>query len=206
MATIPLDEKFIGLSASVDTTQRRSELINAQSQAYTMQDIVDTVGENVNYLSVLGKAVNGTNVNGTTITKSSSILISANTLVSGDILNIDCSFIMNSFSPTQIMSVYVYSNTSDSLTGATLLGQILPSTLKGFIGMSRTFYVSPTQKLIGIDEFISNLNSNQSNSDYYSTITFNYTAAQYIIFACKVANTSYPTPQAHLNHAFITKV
>jgi hypothetical protein len=42
MATIPLDEKFIGLSASVDTTQRRSELINAQSQAYTMQDIVDT--------------------------------------------------------------------------------------------------------------------------------------------------------------------
>lgn len=44
MATIPLDEKFIGLSASVDTTQKRSELINEQSQAYTMQDIIDTVG------------------------------------------------------------------------------------------------------------------------------------------------------------------
>jgi hypothetical protein len=43
MATIPLDEKFIGLSASVDTTQKRSELINEQSQAYTMQDIIDTV-------------------------------------------------------------------------------------------------------------------------------------------------------------------
>jgi len=43
MAIIPNDEKFIGLSASVDTTERRSALINAQSEAYTMQDIVDTV-------------------------------------------------------------------------------------------------------------------------------------------------------------------
>jgi hypothetical protein len=43
MAQIPLDEKFICLSASVDTTERRSALINAQSQAYTMQDIIDTV-------------------------------------------------------------------------------------------------------------------------------------------------------------------
>lgn len=43
MAIIPNDEKFIGLSASVDTTERRSALINAESQAYTMQDITDTV-------------------------------------------------------------------------------------------------------------------------------------------------------------------
>jgi len=44
MAQIPLTEQFIGLSQSVDTTERRSALINAESQAYTMQDIVDTVG------------------------------------------------------------------------------------------------------------------------------------------------------------------
>lgn len=43
MAIIPSNEKFIGLSASVDTTERRSALINAESQAYTMQDITDTV-------------------------------------------------------------------------------------------------------------------------------------------------------------------
>lgn len=43
MAIIPNDEKFIGLSASVDTTERRSALVNAESQAYTMQDITDTV-------------------------------------------------------------------------------------------------------------------------------------------------------------------
>lgn len=43
MAIIPNDEKFIGLSASVNTTERRSALINSESQAYTMQDITDTV-------------------------------------------------------------------------------------------------------------------------------------------------------------------
>jgi hypothetical protein len=43
MAIIPNDEQFIGLSPTVNTTERRSALINAESQAYTMQDITDTV-------------------------------------------------------------------------------------------------------------------------------------------------------------------
>lgn len=43
MATIPSTTKFIGLAESVDTTERRSALINAESQAYTMQDVTDTV-------------------------------------------------------------------------------------------------------------------------------------------------------------------
>ena len=44
MSTIPLNTQFIGLASTVDTTERRSALINAESQAYTMQDIVDTAG------------------------------------------------------------------------------------------------------------------------------------------------------------------
>jgi hypothetical protein len=43
MAQIPLSEQFIGLSATVNTTERRSSLINSESQAYTMQDVIDTV-------------------------------------------------------------------------------------------------------------------------------------------------------------------
>lgn len=43
MAIIPSNEQFIGLSASLNTTEKRSALVNAESQAYTMQDIVDTV-------------------------------------------------------------------------------------------------------------------------------------------------------------------
>ena len=62
MAIIPNDEQFIGLSASVDTTERRSALINAESQAYTMQDIIDTVPgglEGTQYVFVMA---NGTDV------------------------------------------------------------------------------------------------------------------------------------------------
>jgi hypothetical protein len=49
MAIIPNDEQFIGLSPTVNTTERRSALINAESQAYTMQDITDTVFQNIGY-------------------------------------------------------------------------------------------------------------------------------------------------------------
>ena len=44
MAQIPLNTQFIGLAATVDTTERRSATINAESAAYTMQDIIDTAG------------------------------------------------------------------------------------------------------------------------------------------------------------------
>jgi hypothetical protein len=44
MATIPLGTKFIGLAANYPTVERRSALINDESEAYTMQDIIDTVG------------------------------------------------------------------------------------------------------------------------------------------------------------------
>lgn len=43
MAQIPLNTQFIGLASTVDTTERRSALINAESAPYTMQDVVDTV-------------------------------------------------------------------------------------------------------------------------------------------------------------------
>lgn len=49
MAQIPLNTQFIGLAATVDTTERRSATINAESAAYTMQDIVDTAGGGSNY-------------------------------------------------------------------------------------------------------------------------------------------------------------
>jgi hypothetical protein len=66
MAQIPLSEQFIGLSASVDTTERRSALINAESQAYTMQDVIDTV-ENALPPSAPKMLIGGINQIGTNI-------------------------------------------------------------------------------------------------------------------------------------------
>ena len=62
MAIIPNNEQFIGLSASVDTTERRSALINAQSQAYTMQDIIDTVPGGLGGTQYVFVMANGTDV------------------------------------------------------------------------------------------------------------------------------------------------
>ena len=51
MATIPSGTQFIGLAATVDTTERRSASINAESAAYTMQDLkFDTSGDAVSFV------------------------------------------------------------------------------------------------------------------------------------------------------------
>lgn len=43
MSQIPLGTQFIGLASTYQTVERRSALINNESQPYTMQDITDTV-------------------------------------------------------------------------------------------------------------------------------------------------------------------
>lgn len=43
MSTIPSGDKIVFISADVELKERKSALINAKSQAYTMQDITDTV-------------------------------------------------------------------------------------------------------------------------------------------------------------------
>jgi hypothetical protein len=43
MPNVPLTTRFIGISPSVDLEEKRSAMINAETQPYSMQDIVDTV-------------------------------------------------------------------------------------------------------------------------------------------------------------------
>lgn len=42
MAIVPSTTRFIGISPSVDLTERKSSTTNAETQPYTMQDIIDT--------------------------------------------------------------------------------------------------------------------------------------------------------------------
>ena len=44
MPIIPSSEQFIGFSPNVNTDERRSEIINAESFPYTMQDFINTIG------------------------------------------------------------------------------------------------------------------------------------------------------------------
>jgi len=43
MTQIPAGTKFIGLSEDVDLSQKRSALINSESEGYTIEDITETV-------------------------------------------------------------------------------------------------------------------------------------------------------------------
>jgi hypothetical protein len=44
MSIISSDTRFIGISTSANLTERKSALINDQTEPYTMQDFIDTIG------------------------------------------------------------------------------------------------------------------------------------------------------------------
>ena len=56
MAVIPNGQKFQTLSSNVDTTERRSALINSREATFTMADITETVnaGSGSSYLVYTG--------------------------------------------------------------------------------------------------------------------------------------------------------
>ena len=62
MSQIPLGTQFIGLASTYQTTERRSALINNESQPYTMQDIIDTVGGRLEGTQYVFVAADGTDV------------------------------------------------------------------------------------------------------------------------------------------------
>jgi hypothetical protein len=74
MAIIANDTQFIGIAPSVYLTEKKSALLNAQTEPVTMQDIIDTVGgglEGSNYIFV---AANGTDVENAAELKAAYIL------------------------------------------------------------------------------------------------------------------------------------
>jgi hypothetical protein len=44
MSTVPSGTRFIGISTNVNLTERKSAMLNAETQPYTIQDLVDTIG------------------------------------------------------------------------------------------------------------------------------------------------------------------
>lgn len=123
MATIPSSTKFIGLAASVDTTERRSAMINAESEAYTMQDIIDTVSPSVtaNPSVIDLKVTDGTPITGVTSAAiSQTILIPANTFTSaGGALEFMARYRKTGSAGFQTCGVWI--NTSSSLSGASAI-------------------------------------------------------------------------------------
>ena len=44
MSTVPSGTRFIGISERVNLTERKSAVLNSDTQPFTIQDIADTIG------------------------------------------------------------------------------------------------------------------------------------------------------------------
>jgi len=139
-----------------------------------------------NYLQILSKDItDSTALTGTTaITLMKSVLIPANTYATGDVSIIQTRAIRNT--ATGAGTIYLYVNTSNTLTGATLIG-LIGSAVR-FYGMERNLYiksstVSETYTASG------SLNSDSAANAALaeSNLNIDWTINQYIIAAFKNA-------------------
>ena len=54
MAQVPSGTRFIGIATSVDLVERKSSVLNSQTQPFTIEDIGDTVGSNASTKGIVG--------------------------------------------------------------------------------------------------------------------------------------------------------
>jgi hypothetical protein len=135
-----------------------------------------------NYLQIVSKDItDSAALTGTTaITLMKSILIPANTYATGDVVKILNRAIRNTATGTAIN--YFYINTTNSLTGATLVGS--QSTAASYYAMERSLYIKSTT----VSETINNTTS-PSGSEVGSVVNGNlnlnidWSVNQYIIAA-----------------------
>jgi nitrogen fixation protein len=134
-----------------------------------------------NYLQIISKDIaNSTALTGTTaITLMKSVLIPANTYTTGDVVKILNRAIRSTATGTGVN--YFYVNTTNSLTGATLIGQ--QSTASSFYAMERSIYIKSSTS----SETISTASSSGSEVGQGTTgalsVNINWAANVYIITA-----------------------
>jgi hypothetical protein len=155
------------------------------SRKITFANLKDAVPSNPRTIDV----VVGANVTGTTSsTLSASILIPANTLTQTSVIDIVWRAIRVSGTAGTII-VNAYKNTTNSLSGATLLATINTMTISNYISQGkRSAFVNTGTNQMTV------LNSGATVADDYvntganTVITFDETVDNYLIFALQPAN------------------
>ena len=189
MALIPLTEKFIGLSQDVDTVNKRSAIINAESQAYTMQDVVDTVEANIqSNPSVIGiAATNGTAVTGTfDQTISRAIAIPAGTFEGGSgMLEFMARFKKTGTAGDLNVTVYL-SLSATSLVGANIIATFQQANINNGQGI-RTARISGGALTV-YNPFAASLTDYVSTATAPSSLTFSVDLQYYLLFVIQLGD------------------
>jgi hypothetical protein len=128
--------------------------------------------------------VQGVNVTGTTaMTKSATITLPANTISAVSILEIEARAIRIATTGF-VFAFQVYINTSDSLTGATLLGVFVTMTTTNWFSQGRrSLFIDPTTNTLTCINTGTTVADDFVNTGVNGSITFDETQTYYIIFA-----------------------
>ena len=133
--------------------------------------------------------VTGTNITGTlTNSKSASILIPANTITGNSVIEIMSRAIRVSGTANTIYH-QMYINTTDSLSGATLLGIFTTLSFSNYWGQgTREARILPGSNQMKIFNTGATIAQDYLSGVIASTVTFNETVDNYIIFAVQIFN------------------
>jgi len=133
--------------------------------------------------------VAGTNVTGTTaITSSGSILIPANTLTARSVIEVTFRGIRVTGTASTI-AVSMYINTTNSLSGASLLASINSMTVSNFItGGKRSLFIDTSTNQITVLNAGATTGDDYLNTGANTVLTFDETVANYLIFAIQLSN------------------
>jgi hypothetical protein len=193
-----LDKSAVSLGNVDNTSDASKPVSTATSTALGLKQdtlVSGTSIKTVNGTSLLGSgdlttnpktlaSVNGSNLTGTANQISASVLIPANTLVTNNTIYIKGFANKTAGSTTSTPRIYI--NSTNSLTGATLLSTGLPmNATTYFQRMERHFYFDGTN----LNGLISNSGATSDITSNVITLTaFNPATAYYLIFA--IQNTS----------------
>lgn len=187
-----------------DSTHRF--VTDAEKTSYSLKQEALVSGVNlktINSTSLLGSGniaingnpslgvVQGVNVSGTTaMTKSATITIPANTISAVSVLEIEARAIRLVMAGHSFQ-FQVYINTSDTLTGATLLSvfQTMTST-NWFTQGRRSLFIDPTTNTLTCINTGATINDDFVNTGTNGILTFDETQTYYLIFAIQPSNVS----------------
>jgi hypothetical protein len=135
--------------------------------------------------------VTGTNVTGVTaLTKSATITIPANTISALTVLEIEARAIRVAVT-TGTIGFQMYINTSDSLTGATLLGAFLTlSNTNWFSQARRSLLINPSTNNLQCINAGATVADDFVNTGTLTSLTYDETQTYYLIFAVQPSSTA----------------
>jgi hypothetical protein len=147
--------------------------------------------------------VTGTNVTGVTaMTKSATITIPANTISAITVLELEARAIRVATLSGSI-AFQVYLNTSDTLTGATLLGVFNSMTTSNwFTQARRSLFINPTINTLICVNTGTTVATDFTSTGANGSVTFNEAVTNYLIFAVQPSSS---TTTAVVQYAFLKK-